>query len=368
MIFSDVKAKDVLSFLIVSYTLVKCVFYNVIPGMVIFQVLILCLGFLLIIYGGYKMTAMRFFMFISYIIMLIITPDVKLFFMVSFGVICISMINIFDVRFFFNKNFLIVIAFIVVIVNIISILLLQNNRISYSGNNANFSAFVMLLFFMLYNKLDYKKLSIIFLFFGLLTLSRMFILGVILFFILENKKFFSKTNPMFVFFSLNGMYLFIMIVVLLPLFSGDYTNISSSGRIFDFLDQSNFGRISSYWQLFVNMKTDFYQYLYFSTNSEQDVASSLFTPGVGSVLPHNTLLYFITRYGIIFSVFYFIVVFNEIKTKITVNNYSFCFVAIFCSMFLHSLFSGYYLLFIMMSLIAINGNMNNKKREEYNGY
>ena len=197
-------------FLIFYYAFSESILYKLIPTELFFQISILIVSLIYIMYKG---TIQRFSIALFVYLLFLSSLSNGIFYIgTAYALYVIYILFTLKDDIFVSKYVYIAILIIMIVVNIYSIFFLQSNRVSYAGNNANFSAFIMLALFMLFYKLKYKYFSIIPLIFGIMTMSRMFILSFFLFFIVEKyKEVFFRKLSLFYFFIILNIFYFIII-------------------------------------------------------------------------------------------------------------------------------------------------------------
>ena len=94
----------------------------------------------------------------------------------------------------------------------------------------------------------------------------------------------------------------------------------------------------------------------------EDLATSKKYLGFRLVQPHNLVLNLFLRYGILLSLFYLYIIIKLISKYWNKENLSICIAYLMMNMFMHSLLSGIYLMFFMLTL-SVNTCSKNKKYE-----
>jgi hypothetical protein len=219
-------------------------------------------------------------------------------------------------------------------------------RMIFNSNDPNYSALYFFLCFLLSYKLRYSGLKYIFLFLGLLTQSRNFILGIMVFYIIGYfesipffQKIFSKVKPIFVL-------VFFQIAVLL--FGAWFINVAKSESdrdTFSLQDDSNIARFTFSAQslLFLSSGTrmaviDGAGEEYWQRGNGKGTAKIIWGPA------HNSFLGLFVEKGIIFSIINCILLFVIMNQYTRVSNYKYIYSYLFMSLFLGGFTMGYNLL------------------------
>lgn len=166
----------------------------------------------------------------------------------------------------------------------------------------NYSSYYIFCFFLFIWFLGYKKLAILLILCGLLTLSRAYFLAVIIFFIVDKvnfvRRFFSYFD--YTFLLLVGYVLLFVVSILYISYFSDVVvqDVGGTKDVTQFVDQSNLDRVTAN-VLFIN---DFGEHIekYFWGVDLETYTKTIFRNS-----PHNSLLQLVLNYGLFFSIFYF---------------------------------------------------------------
>lgn len=169
----------------------------------------------------------------------------------------------------------------------------------------NYSSYYIFCLFLFAWLSGYKKISILLIFCGFMTLSRNYFLAVIIFLLFNNLKvlksfilYFNYTHILFI------GYLFLLLFSLwfLSIFSDDVriANNSTEKDITVVVDQSNLDRFAANILFIDDLYHNVKKYMW-GINLD-DYTNKVFRNS-----PHNSLLQLVLNYGIFFTVFYFLI-------------------------------------------------------------
>jgi hypothetical protein len=230
-------------------------------------------------------------------------------------------------------------------------------RLQLSINDPNFSAALLLAFFFLSVKLNFRIGIFLIILSALLLESRNFILALAIFYFVRYTKIYLNEVYRYI---LNPFFLFIignLLTFALSAYWVVYTDVevqyaSGLGR-YNLLDSSNYGRFMAnlHW---IDYIISNFKFVLLGVQDFEVVAKNEY------LLPHNSFLYTVLSSGILFSSVYFLIILHFMKRVFTYYNYEYITAFFVFSYFLHGMYSGFFLfLFILMFMI------NFKKKSTY---
>jgi hypothetical protein len=147
---------------------------------------------------------------------------------------------------------------------------------------------------------------------------------------------------------MNTIYLILSLVLLKYLsFDGLLHNYV---RFFNFNDMSNFGRFSSYSLVLIDIFANTNDY-FFRFMENDAIKESLFVERAGHIIPHNTLLFSVYKYGIIPSILYFYLTFKAFSIFFNKKTLPVIIFVILFSLFLHQLLIGFNLIIVFFCIV-----------------
>ncbi|CAM2761035.1 O-antigen ligase family protein [Hathewaya histolytica] len=316
------------------------------------------------------------------IAILIISPYTIVFTMSIFGFLVILQLS-FIPRYKISQEFLNKNIYMIFIISIIIQLILGrynslNGRISLSIiRDKNFSAMVMLLFFMYCVKNKFYLGKILSIGTILILNSRASVLTLILFFVV---KLFRNTiwlilqklrlNRIYKLFVL--MLIFIISISYIWIFKVTST-YAVKGYQQGLNDISNKMRFAANIYAMDILKDNKEQLMIYGYDSDFKDAFNIYDHGVSDyrrfmgvrlVQPHNSIINIIVRTGIVFSLLYFYILSRIIDKLYTKDNLEYILPYLFSTLFLHELLNSRFLLFwIIVLCLPINKTIKNKKLE-----
>lgn len=177
-------------------------------------------------------------------------------------------------------------------------------RLGNSAIDPNFSGYYFFLFFLLCWKMNFKKIGVIIISIGLMTLSRNFLLAILLFSIFSANAIQVLCRKL----KILNYYLLVLISMSLLLIGGlyylknvkiDYRYSNSSDRLLDVKDESNQERFLINTIVVSNIYADPYNFLWGKSQSE-------YKAKLYKKFPHNAFLALIIGHGLLLSIVYLI--------------------------------------------------------------